>query len=73
MADPNLVGPRRGERDYVNGVPGFYVVNPRTNISNHPRFRSRLKAGEYLGRLHAKYPNDPDVQVVIELGAAVDV
>jgi hypothetical protein len=72
MPEITLAGPRRGLKDYVDGTPGFYVVNPNTNISNHPRFRSRLKAKEYLGNLNAKYGSDPNVQIVIEIGTAVD-
>lgn len=63
-----LDGPRRGLSAYANGTPGFYIVNPRTNISNHRRFGSRREAEANLRHLETKMGCEPGVQVVIEIG-----
>lgn len=68
MPEVTLHGPRRGLKDYVNGTPGFYIVNPRTNISNHRRFGTKREAEANLRHLEAKLDSDPGVQVVVEIG-----
>lgn len=48
---------RRGLNGYVAGVPGFYVVNPRTNIAVSA-WATRESAEKDAATRDARYPDD---------------
>lgn len=62
----SLSGPRRGKHAYVAGLPGFYVVNPGTNIAVGA-FLERQAAEQHVKKLEADYPFDHAALVIVEL------
>lgn len=57
---------RRGHKSYVAGLPGFYVVNPTTNIGSR-RYSTRAAAEREIQRVYADYPRDHSELVVVEI------
>lgn len=58
---------RRGNAAWVAGLPGFYVVNPETWISNSRPFTTRAAAEKRIAEIDAAYPGTPGVLRVVEI------
>ena len=65
---PRPSSARRGLPGYAAGCPGFYVVNPRTNIAVAVH-ASRENAEADGASRDAAYPNDGLKLVVVEVSS----